>query len=180
MMQFIIPYEIGLDKSIDVLNEWKQFYEHKFSADIDDYFAEMNFEYHKHDIDIRRDDRSGNHPSISVLGDYDVIGLSKDLKKIFLIECKVLHPIGSVFEHSNEQKRFFFEEKYDEKFQKRIDYFMEVYSSFFANNGIDFSVDEFEICPFLVVNKVFDSFYKEVSFPIVTFDELKNIIENSQ
>lgn len=178
MMQFIIPYEIGLKNTVKILEEWKQHYENKFSADIDQYFAEKKFEYHKHDIDIRREDRLGNHPNINELGDYDVIGLSTKLKKIFLLECKVLHPIGSVFEHSNKQRRFFFEGKYDEKFQKRIDYFRTIYPSFFTNCGIDIDVKGFEVCPLLVVNKVFDSYYKDVSFPIVTFEELKNIIES--
>ena len=67
---------------------------------------ESGCEYAKHDVDLRREDRRGNHPTIDVLGDYDVIGLNTTQKRIFIIECKVLQPIGSVFEHSNQQKRF--------------------------------------------------------------------------
>lgn len=94
---------------------------------------------------------------------------------IFIIECKVLQPIGSVFEHSNQQKRFFTKEKFDEKFQKRIDYFSKVAMSFFANHGYD--TEGFTINPYMVVNKVFSSYYKHVQFPIVTFDELKREIQ---
>lgn len=107
----------------------------------------------------------------NTLGDYDVIGLNITQKKIFIIECKVLQPIGSVFEHSNQQKHFFTKEKYDEKFQKRIDYFSKVATSFFANHGYD--AEGFTIQPYMVVNKVFSSYYKHVQFPIVTFGELK-------
>lgn len=89
--------------------------------------------------------------------------------------CKVLQPIGSVFEHSNQQKRFFTKEKFDEKFQKRIDYFSKVAMSFFANHGYD--TEGFTINPYMVVNKVFSSYYKHVQFPIVTFDELKREIQ---
>ena len=112
---------------------------------------------------------------IDVLGDYDVIGLNTTQKRIFIIECKVLQPIGSVFEHSNQQKRFFTKEKFDEKFQKRIDYFSKVAMSFFANHGYD--TEGFTINPYMVVNKVFSSYYKHVQFPIVTFDELKREIQ---
>lgn len=90
-------------------------------------------------------------------------------------KLKVLQPIGSVFEHSNQQKRFFTKEKFDEKFQKRIDYFSKVAMSFFANHGYD--TEGFTINPYMVVNKVFSSYYKHVQFPIVTFDELKREIQ---
>lgn len=136
---------------------------------------ESGCEYAKHDVDLRREDRRGNHPTIDVLGDYDVIGLNTTQKRIFIIECKVLQPIGSVFEHSNQQKRFFTKEKFDEKFQKRIDYFSKVAMSFFANHGYD--TEGFTINPYMVVNKVFSSYYKHVQFPIVTFDELKREIQ---
>lgn len=77
--------------------------------------------------------------------------------------------------YSNQQKRFFTKEKFDEKFQKRIDYFSKVAMSFFANHGYD--TEGFTINPYMVVNKVFSSYYKHVQFPIVTFDELKREIQ---
>lgn len=128
-------------------------------------------------MDIRREDRKGNHPTTNELGDYDVIGLNISRKAVYIIECKVLHPIGSVFEHSNQQKHFFKEEKFDEKFQNRINYFSKVFCSFFSNLGYEVS-EEFQIMPYMVVNKVFSSYYKEVGFPIVTYDELKCQLEN--
>lgn len=64
---------------------------------------------------------------------------------------------------------------FDEKFQKRIDYFSKVAMSFFANHGYD--TEGFTINPYMVVNKVFSSYYKHVQFPIVTFDELKREIQ---
>ncbi len=178
LLQFYPPYEIGLNNVRSALSEWKKVYEELFSSDVEHLFKEFGFEYFKHDVDIRREDRNGNHPTIDVLGDYDVIGLSKELKSIFVIECKVLQPIGSVFEHSNEQKRFFNEEKFDEKFQKRIDHLADSYVDFFANIGHEYVTEEYQIRPFMVVNKVFDSYYKTVSFPIVTYDELKAAIQN--
>lgn len=176
LLQFYPLYEIGLDNVMKKLSEWKAYYEQLFSTDVESLFKDMSFEYYKHDVDIRREDRKGNHPSINELGDYDVIGLCKSLKMIFIIECKVLQPIGSVFEHTSEQKRFFQKEKFDEKFQKRIDYFSKVYRYFFENIGYCLGDDDYQIKPYMVVNKVFDSFYKNVSFQIVTFEELKSDI----
>ena len=177
LLQFYPPYEIGLTNVKNELVTWKKVYEELFSSDVAALFEELGFEYYKHDVDIRREDRNENHPTIDEIGDYDVIGLCKALKTIFIIECKVLQPIGSVFEHSNEQKRFFTEERFDEKFQKRIDHLSATYIDYFRNNGYEYVDEEYTIKPFMVVNKVFDSFYKPVSFPIVTYDELKTEIK---
>ena len=174
-LQFYPPFEIGLERTCTALYTWKNNYEHLFSSEVEVLLKESGCEYAKHDVDLRREDRRGNHPTIDVLGDYDVIGLNTTQKRIFIIECKVLQPIGSVFEHSNQQKRFFTKEKFDEKFQKRIDYFSKVAMSFFANHGYD--TEGFTINPYMVVNKVFSSYYKHVQFPIVTFDELKREIQ---
>ena len=170
-LQFYPPFEIGLERTCSTLYEWKNCYEHLFSSEVEALLKRSGCEFAKHDVDLRREDRRGNHPLINILGDYDVIGLNVTQKKIFVIECKVLQPIGSVFEHSNQQKQFFIKEKYDEKFQKRIDYFSIVATAFFANHGYD--TEGFTIQPYMVVNKVFSSYYKHVLFPIVTFGELK-------
>ena len=58
--------------------------------------------------------------------------------------------------------------------EKRI-YTAKVAMSFFANHGYD--TEGFTINPYMVVNKVFSSYYKHVQFPIVTFDELKREIQ---
>lgn len=177
IMQFNLPYEIGLPSLIKVINQWKERYEHIFSFDIKKWFEEMGFDYADNDIDIRRKDRKGNHPPIYELGDYDVIALNRKNRTIYLIECKVLQPIRSIFEHSLEQKRFFNKEKFDEKFQKRINYFAGVFKSYFENLGYPLGDDEYKIVSLMVVNKVFDSYFKKVDFKIITFDELKKIVE---
>lgn len=129
-LQFYPPFEIGLERTCTALYAWKNNYEHLFSSEVEVLLKESGCEYAKHDVDLRREDRRGNHPTIDVLGDYDVIGLNTTQKRIFIIECKVLQPIGSVFEHSNQQKRFFTKEKFDEKFQKRIDTFLKLQCHF--------------------------------------------------
>ena len=177
--QFYPPYEIGLNQTCAILWEWKNHYEHLFSSDVEDLLKASGCEYAKHDVDLRREDRNGNHPTIDKMGDYDVIGLSQRNKTIYIIECKVLQPIGSIFEHSNQQKLFFNKKAYDEKFQKRIDYFRSVAVSFFENNGYSITED-YCIRPYMVVNKVFSSYYKPVSFPIITYGELKAELETDK
>ena len=172
--QFYPPYEIGLNNTMETLHAWKRRYEKLFSELVRDYFKEQNYTFAEKDVDLFKFDKIGNHPTN--LGDYDVIALDLKKKKIFVIECKVLQPVGSVFEHSMQQKGFFQQNKYDEKFQKRIDYFIKNYRLFFLNNSISINEDNFEIYNIMVVNKVFTSFYKEIKFDILTFNELKKLI----
>lgn len=109
-----------MDNALSALWNWKERYEKKFSTDIRDAFRALNYSFADADIEIYKKDRKGNHPAD--LGDYDVLALDMTNKMVFIIECKVLQPVGSVFEHSMQQKGFFKQNKYDEKFQKRIDY----------------------------------------------------------
>lgn len=176
LMQFYLPYEIGLKNMLSSLRSCKEYYEQSFAFDTRDIFIKAGFAYAEANVDLRRNDRAGNHPPIHELGDYDVIALDTVRKMVFIIECKVLEPIGSIFEHSMQQIRFFQKKKFDERFQKRIDYLTKVYRSFFKNIGYDLHNDEYTIQPYMVVNKVFDSYYKEIQFPIVTLDELKKIV----
>lgn len=158
------------------MDEWKNQYEHIISSDVEELLKSSGCEYAKHDVDIRREDRKGNHPTIEVLGDYDVIGLNITEKKIYVIECKFLRPVGSIFEHSNQQKHFFFEDKNDERFQKRIDYFSKVATSYFAAQGFS-NTEDYKVEPYMVVNKVFSSYYKPVNFSIVTFGEFEKLLK---
>lgn len=173
-LQFYPPYEIGLENALKALWDWKERYEQKFSTDVRNALREQHYTFAESDVDIHRLDRKGNHPKD--LGDYDVIALDVANKKLLIIECKVLQPVGSIFEHSMQQKGFFKQNKYDEKFQKRIEYLKNNYRAFFSNIGYDLGNGEYTIAPYMVVNKVFDSYYKKINFPIVTFDELRELV----
>ena len=61
-------------------------------------------------------------------------------------------------------------------FKKGSIIFSKVYRSFFANIGYDLGDCVYQIRPYMVVNKVFESYYKKVLFPIVTYGELKSEI----
>jgi hypothetical protein len=173
-LQFYPPYETGLDNTLSALWAWKERYEKQFSNHVRDFFRSQNYCYAESDIKLHRFDRKGKHPND--LGDYDVIALDKVGGKLFIIECKVIQPVGSVYEQSMQQKGFFEQNKYDEKFQKRIDYFSNNYRRFFSSLECELSDNECKIIPLMVVNKVFDSYYKKIAFSIITFDELKKLI----
>ena len=174
MQQFFPPCEKDL-KKIKILWDWKEYYEKRYANDIADIFKKDGSDYFKADVDIRKEDREGKHPLINELGDYDVIGLDTSKEKNYLIECKVLQPIDTVYEHIHQQKRFFLEKKYDEKFQNRIDYFRGISKEFFMRKGFD--VHKYAILSYMVVYKPFESYYKDVSFDLVTVDELKKLID---
>lgn len=173
-LQFYPPYETKLDNTLSALWTWKERYEKRFSNYVRDLFRSHHYCFAESDIEIHRFDKNGNHPND--LGDYDVIALDQIGKKLFIIECKVIQPVGSVYEQSMQQKGFFEQNKYDEKFQKRIDYFSNNYRTFFSNQKYELSDNEYGIIPLMVVNKVFDSYYKKIAFSIITFDELKKLI----
>ena len=158
-LQFYPPYETGLDNTLSALWDWKERYEKQFSNHVRDFFRSLNYCFVESDIELHRFDRKGSHPNN--LGDYDVIALDKVGRKLFIIECKVIQPVGSVYEQSMQQKGFFEQNKYDEKFQKRIDYFSSNFRGFFINLEYELSDNEYKIIPLMVVNKVFDSYYKK-------------------
>ena len=108
------------------------------------------------------------------LGDYDVIAINTSQKEICLIESKVLQKVGSIYEDQMQQKSFFFQHKDDEKFQRRIDYVKENTGKVLKSFGI--TPTDYSIVSYMVTNKLFESRYKEISFPIITFSELKDMI----
>ena len=63
------------------------------------------------------------------------------------------------------------------KFQRRIDYMVKHHKSFFLSQSID-TDDSFEVKPFMVINKVFSSQVKKIKFPIISINELEQILTN--
>ena len=74
-----------------------------------------------------------------------------------------------------QQKSFFFQHKDDEKYQRCIDYVKENTGKVLKSFGI--APTDYSIVSYMVTNKLFESRYKEISFPMITFSELKDMIE---
>jgi hypothetical protein len=173
--EWYLPYEIGLKYLKSVLKKWKKRYEDEMVQDIATLFR-ANSEYAVYpEIELFK--RFPNDVYPEELGDYDVIAINTSQKEIWLIESKVLQKVGSIYEDQMQQKSVFFQHKDDEKFQRRIDYVRENTSKVLTSFGI--MDDNYSVIPYMVTNKLFTSRYKDIQFQIITFSELKTIIEES-
>ena len=172
IIEWYLPYEIGLSKLISVLKQWKKRYEDEMVQDIAQLFCDANFDLVIPEIELVHRFPKDNYPED--LGDYDVIAINKSAHEIWIIESKVLQKVGSIYEDQMQQKSFFYQHKDDEKFQRRIDYMLNNSGKVLESLGIEKS--EFRVIPYMVTNKLFASRYKQISFPIITFSELKQLL----
>ncbi len=175
IMEWFTPYELGLDTLQQEIKSWKKYYENEMVQDIVDLFKLNEFDIVEREIDLAS--RFPNDDFPERLGDFDVLAISKTLHQIWLIESKVLQKVGSIFEDQMQQRGFFYQNKYDEKFQKRIDYSKENIDK--IKTLFKLSESDYKIVPYMVINKVFVSRYKDLDFPIVSFGELKEILKKS-
>lgn len=172
LLNWFPPYEIGLTNVKSVLEEWKKRYEDLMVQDIKKLFDDANFDQAIPEVDLCSRFPQESFPK--ELGDYDVIAINEKKAEIWLIESKVFHKVGSVFEDLMLQKSVFIQHKYDEKFQRRIDYIekhMDRIIKAFGLQGTNYS-----IVPYMVTNKMFYSRYKLLSFEIISFSELQSIL----
>lgn len=68
------------------------------------------------------------------------------------------------------KNRFFKENKYDEKFQRRIDFLNANYAEVIRD--LKLPIEKYNIKPYMCVNKVFVSRYKKITFPILSYQEM--------
>lgn len=174
LFDFCMPYEIGLPETKEALDEWKRVYEKRIVFDLEKVLRERGFRVW-HNFELKKLKR-GKYPDY--LGDYDVFAVNVERNEIWIVECKVLEKVETFYEMFRQQKRFFEEDKSDEKFQRRIDFlngnYMDVVSDLSLPSG------EYSIRPYMCVNKVFASRYKEVAFPILSYRELVSLINEEK
>lgn len=173
ILEWYPPYEIGLPKLTAVLKAWKKRYEDEMVQDIKELFCSAMFDEAIPEVDLSQRFPKEGYPDD--LGDYDIMAIHRKNRELWIIESKVLHKVGSVFEDQMLQKSFFFQHKYDEKFQRRIDYIMKNISKVLASFGI--TEDGYKVVSYMVTNKLFASRYKKIKFPIITYSEMKSILE---
>ena len=166
LFEFRMPYEIGMRNTKETLVNWKRVYEKKIVYDLKDVFTQSGF-VTRTNFELQSINKEKYPQS---LGDYDVFAINACKKEIWIVECKVIEKVETFYEMYRQQNRFFNEDKEDEKFQRRIDYLREHYSEVLSDLKI--SAEKYEIKPFMCVNKVFVSRYKEVAFPILSYQEL--------
>lgn len=168
-----LPFEIGLDNVLKTIKEWKERYQNEMVQDIANMFRDKTFEIVIPEIDLNSRFPKEGFPDN--LGDYDVIAISLKKHQIWIIESKVLHKVGSIYEDQMQQKGFFYQNKYDEKFQRRIDYMINNFK--LIKKVFNLTNNDYKIIPYMVTNKLFISKYKQIYFPIITYHELQNLID---
>lgn len=174
ILNFMLPYEIGLPNTTKAILRWKKKYENQMVYDIKEIFESAGITFVKVNVDLYKIDRKENYSRD--IGDYDVIAIDDVKKNIWIIESKVLNRVGSFYEMFNQQKNFFKEKKYDEKFQRRIDYMNDNYKRVLKSYGFC-DITGFKVIPYMIFNKVLVSRYKKVDFPIISIMELEEEIK---
>lgn len=168
---FILPYEIHLTKTKQLILDWKNSYEKKIVYDIVNLFKEKKFDIVRQNFELRKLNKT--HPQW--LGDYDVFAVDNKNKSIWIVECKVIEKVATFYDMYRQQNRFFNEHKEDEMFQRRIDYLQENAAQVIQQLGCaDYA--EYKVIPYMCMNKVLISRYKKIAFPIVSYPELEEII----
>ena len=172
MFEFHMPYEIGMPATKKVLMDWKRIYEKKIVFDLEKVLKDNGFEV-RPNFELMNLDKK-KYPQY--LGDYDLFAVNLHLKEIWIIECKFIEKVETFYEMFRQQKRFFKENKCDEKFQRRIDYLIKNYSEVIKD--LKLPPAEYKVKPYMCVNKVFVSRYKEITFPILCYQEMVGEIVN--
>ena len=175
IMDWFLPYEIGLPKTKSSITAWKKYYEDKMVHDIVQLFVDAGFSWALPDVELIKRFPKEGYPL--VLGDYDVMAYCAERHELWIIESKVLQKVASIHEDQSQQQTFFFSHEDDQKFQRRID---------FANANLkkiltSFHIDDTDckLVPYMVTNKLFGSRYKEIQFEIITYSELKGLLGRS-
>lgn len=172
LFEFHMPYEIGLPATKQVLIDWKRVYEKKIVFDLEKVFKENGFEV-RPNFELMNLDKK-KYPQY--LGDYDLFAVNLQTKEIWIIECKFIEKVETFYEMYRQQKRFFKEDKCDEKFQRRIDFLNENCAAVIEDLKLPSA--EYIIKPYMCVNKVFVSRYKKIAFPILCYQEMVEKINN--
>lgn len=173
IMDFILPYEVGMKKTKYLILEWKNSYEKQIVYDIANLFKKNKFDIVKTNFELMKLNKS--HPQW--LGDYDVFAVDIKKKSIWIVECKVIEKVATFYDMYRQQNRFFNEHKEDEKFQRRIDYLRENADKVIQELGCSEYMG-YKVMPYMCMNKVLVSRYKKIAFPIVSYPELVELISD--
>lgn len=173
IFDFYLPYEYELIESMKIITLWKKRYEEEIVIEVENSFKEVGYKEVYSEIEIFKFDTVGNHNKN--LGDYDLIVVDEKNAIVWLIECKFIRKSGSIFEFYTQQQEYFLKNRNKaDKFEKRVSYFKENIQDIMKNKNYKDQV--YQTRPCLVTNKNFDSYLRDVSFEVISTNELKNIL----
>ena len=175
ILQFFLPYEYGLDGLRKFLMQWKSECEKRMELEIENLFKDKGC-LTRRNVQLHKLDKKYGHPSN--LGDYDIIAVDISNKVVWNLESKFLNKVGSIREYYNHQYSFFVSDKKDEKFSRRISYLESNTETILKTLGIS-DCKNYKIRNYMITNKVFYADIKMVNFEIITFYELKKLLEHN-
>lgn len=173
ILNFTLPYNVGLDATTEVIQMWKERYEKKIVDDLAVLFDNNEYVVYQ-DKELYKLDPKGSHPKN--LGDFDLIVIDNQNLKVLLIEVKYMRMSQTVKDALGDQKEYFTGNKaLAKKFKRRVEYFEENAGSILANIGFN---DGFTIESYFVTNKNTRSVFEEYKFKVISFNEFKyNYVE---
>ncbi len=173
MMSFILPYNVGLEKTTKAIDEWKEYYEDKIVMDLASLFEEAIYDVYP-DKELYKLDPKGNHPRD--LGDYDLIVINKEKKEILLFEVKYMRLSQTMKDSLGDQGKYFLNRKAKaKKFVRRVNYFQEHVNQIMSNLGFE---ENFVVKKYFLSNKNIRSFFKEYPFEVIGFKEFEQTYFN--
>ena len=169
IINFTLPYNTGMQNTINTINNWKKFYEQQIVKDIKDLFKDSRYTVYV-DQELYKFDTKGNHPRD--LGDYDLIIIDNYKKEIWLLEVKYMRLSQTMKDIMGDQKEYFLGKKAKGiKFKRRVEYFEENLDIICRNIGLE---KTYSLKSYFVTNKLVKSNFVEYPFEIISFNEFKS------
>ena len=170
-MNFILPYDIGMDKTKNIINQWKKKYEKKIVQDVRKLFNADKYVVFV-DKELYKLDSQGNHPRD--LGDYDLIVIDNQLKEILLFEVKYMRLSQTMKDSMRDQDDYFSGKRAKGlQFKSRVEYFEANLDKICQNLGLE---ENYSLKSYFLTNKIIRSNFVEFPFEIISFNELQSRI----
>lgn len=174
---FDIPSHCKMENTDKALEKIKKEYEERIENDVNKLISGYHFTT-KQNLKLAINNRKKDN-YYQELGEFDVVGINVNKRKILLIECKFIKNDNTPRSFIYRYKNFFGVKKYHEKFKRRIDYVRNNQQDFlqFYFNNIDTSIN-YDIESYMVINRPFaQKFHNFNDFKIVIFYKFKEICE---
>ncbi|HFI0782042.1 TPA: hypothetical protein ACGO1J_002129 [Streptococcus suis] len=167
-MNFILPYDIGMQNTLNIINHWKKVYEQQIVREVRNLFKTNRYRTYI-DQELYKLDVKGKHPRD--LGDYDLIVIDTQLREILLFEVKYMRLSQTMKDSMGDQKEYFSGKKAKAlKYKRRIEYFGKNLDKICQNLGLE---GKFTMKSYFLTNKIIRSNFANFPFDIVSYNELK-------
>lgn len=172
IMNFILPYDVGLQNTLNTVQKWKKYYEDKIVKDLSSLFEGKRYTTYI-DKELYKLDAQGNHPRD--LGDYDLIVIDKKSKKIIISEIKYMRLSQTMKDVMGDQKEYFLSKKSKgHKFKRRVEYFKNNLDKICENMNLS---GNYTLKGYFISNKIIKSNFNTFPFKILSFNEFKELID---